>query len=255
MSCREGSAGPKGWLWYQPTNDSPRRNRLWQICRVRITSDPPHNTRGQGGTWGAVGRCFTSSSTAPAASASPRRLRHGKACSTVSTAGTGGGWPCRGLLPPPPIAYAACWCPSGPPGSRPLHCASDGCGNPTGKGNAPMEPPKGSYSPPQGGGRTSSRRTLLEMATLKGWNLLMAAKDVTSTRVCGLLQHTQPRSPPPSHPRAERRRCASPPGCVARAQRAVADGCPGSALRPLPRGGLCTAALSTATLSTPLPSP
>ena len=157
--------------------------------------------------------------------------------------------------PPPPIAYAACWCPSGPPGSRPLHCASDGCGNPTGKGNAPMEPPKGSYSPPQGGGRTSSRRTLLEMATLKGWNLLMAAKDVTSTRVCGLLQHTQPRSPPPSHPRAERRRCASPPGCVARAQRAVADGCPGSALRPLPRGGLCTAALSTATLSTPLPSP
>lgn len=29
------------------------------------------------------------------------------------------------------------------------------------------------------------------MATLKGWNLLMAAKDVTSTRVWGFLKEPQ----------------------------------------------------------------
>lgn len=203
-----------------------------------------------------MGRCFTSSSTAPAASASPRRLRHGKACSTVSTAGTGGGWPCRGLLPPrPPLPTLRVGVPAAPQVADHFTARQMAVEILREKGTRPWNPQKGSYSPPQGGGRTSSRRTLLEMATLKGWNLLMAAKDVTSTRVCGLLQHTQPRSPPPSHPRAERRRCASPPGCVARAQRAVADGCPGSALRPLPQGGLCTAALSTATLSTPLPSP
>lgn len=34
---------------------------------------------------------------------------------------------------------------------------------------------------------------MLEMATLKGWNLLMAAKDVTSTRVWGFLEEPQPR--------------------------------------------------------------
>lgn len=34
---------------------------------------------------------------------------------------------------------------------------------------------------------TSRNSTLLEMATLNGWNLLMAAKDVTSTRVWGFL--------------------------------------------------------------------
>lgn len=47
--------------------------------------------------------------------------------------------------------------------------------------------------PTPGRGRTRSRRTLLEMATLKGWNLLMAAKDVTSTRVWGFLEKPQPR--------------------------------------------------------------
>lgn len=35
---------------------------------------------------------------------------------------------------------------------------------------------------------TSRNSTLLEMATLNGWNLLMAAKDVTSTRVWGFLR-------------------------------------------------------------------
>jgi hypothetical protein len=29
ISCSEGSAGLCGWLWYQPTRDRPRRNRLW----------------------------------------------------------------------------------------------------------------------------------------------------------------------------------------------------------------------------------
>lgn len=43
---------------------------------------------------------------------------------------------------------------------------------------------------------------MLEMATLKGWNLLMAAKDVTSTRVWGLLEEPQPPLPqPPPHTR------------------------------------------------------
>jgi len=42
--------------------------------------------------------------------------------------------------------------------------------------------------------------TLLEMATLKGWNLLMAAKDVTSTRVWGLLEKPQPRCHHPPTP-------------------------------------------------------
>lgn len=47
MSCREGSAGPKGWLWYQPTSDSPRKNKLWQIWDrqkpwVRVLRDPQH---------------------------------------------------------------------------------------------------------------------------------------------------------------------------------------------------------------------
>lgn len=29
MSCKEGTAGLCGWLWYQPTRDRPRRNRTW----------------------------------------------------------------------------------------------------------------------------------------------------------------------------------------------------------------------------------
>lgn len=178
---------------------------------MRITSDPPHITRGRGGTWGAVGRCFTSSSTAPAASASPRRLRHGKARSTVSTAGTGGGWPCRGLLPPrPPLPTLRVGVPAAPQVADHFTARQVAVEILREKGTRRWNPRKGSYSPPQGGGRTSSRRTLLEMATLKGWNLLMAAKDVTSTRVCGLLQQTQPRSPPPSHPRADRADAADP---------------------------------------------
>lgn len=31
MSCSDGRAGPRGWLWYQPTNESPLMNRFWQI--------------------------------------------------------------------------------------------------------------------------------------------------------------------------------------------------------------------------------
>ncbi len=34
MSCRDGRAGPRGWLWYHPTNDSPRMKRFWQICNT-----------------------------------------------------------------------------------------------------------------------------------------------------------------------------------------------------------------------------
>lgn len=152
MSCREGSAGPKGWLWYQPTNDSPRRNRLWQICRADNVGPPPQYQR-SGGHLGGGGallylllHCARSLSVAQAAPAR-EGAQHRQHC------GDGGWVAVPGAAPPsPPIAYAACWCPSGPPGSRPLHCASDGCGNPTGKGNAPMEPPKGVLQSPPGRG-------------------------------------------------------------------------------------------------------
>lgn len=33
MSCSDGRAGPRGWLWYQPTKDRPRMNRFWQIWK------------------------------------------------------------------------------------------------------------------------------------------------------------------------------------------------------------------------------
>uniref|UniRef100_A0A8B9S6V8 Uncharacterized protein n=1 Tax=Apteryx owenii TaxID=8824 RepID=A0A8B9S6V8_APTOW len=116
--------------------------------------------------------------------------------------------------------------------------------------------PGGQRDPrPAGRGRTRSRRTLLEMATLKGWNLLMAAKDVTSTRVWGLLQDTHsprccrpPQAPPaPGHPQRGGCRTGAPmglgspralPGRVAGAQGAVADGDPGLVLRPLPGGAV-----------------
>lgn len=88
------------------------------------------------------------------------------------------------------------------------------------------------------------------MATLKGWNLLMAAKDVTSTRVWGLLEEPQPRCHhhprPPLHPwdwwwhpwGTGPRPRRTLPGRVAGAQGAVADGHPGFALQPFPRGAV-----------------
>lgn len=42
---------------------------------------------------------------------------------------------------------------------------------------------------------------MLDMATLKGWNLLMAEKDVTSTRVWGFLPRTGGGTQPQDIPR------------------------------------------------------
>ena len=82
MSCSDGRAGPRGRLWYQPTSDSPRMNRFWQICRRRRATDAKpassHLLR--------VGPlCSTSSSTAEAVSLSASLVRQGKALRTVST--------------------------------------------------------------------------------------------------------------------------------------------------------------------------
>lgn len=177
-----------------------------------------------------------------------------------------------GRPPARPGAYAACWCPTGPPGTPPLRSASGGCGNPKGKAkvsstrgvpsrhgsrSCPPVPPH--PRDPAGRGRTRSRRTLLEMATLKGWNLLMAAKGVTSTRVWGFLEEPQPlvprapRGPQPSPPPQRLPRGRWPCGDTAGATRGAqapapsrptwpCHGCPGCSSGRAP--GVCSPAFS-----------
>lgn len=94
------------------------------------------------------------------------------------------------------------------------------------------------------------------MATLKGWNLLMAAKGITSTRVWGFLQEPQPLVPraprgPPSPPRCPSSSHGAggrvgtqlgPPVGLKLCPTCPCHGCPGCSSGRAP--GLCSPAFS-----------
>lgn len=135
MSCRDGRAGPRGWLWYHPTNDSPRMKRFWQICNtVNKVNCSDYVT--------SLTKCFcrlTSSSTAGAASLSASRVRQGNALKTVSTEEHEMFLSVSNLQSlyssyKNDHTYTGCLCPIGPLNTPPPHLWSGDSENPMNRG-------------------------------------------------------------------------------------------------------------------------
>lgn len=138
----------------------------------------------------------TSSSTAEAASLSASLVRQGKALKTVSTESSrtrirlSAHASFLKLKRPERGAHAACWCPTGLRGTRPPRCWSGDSESP-GKGWGSERSDRvegGSVGALCRSFLTISSSTLLDTATLKGWNRLMAEKAESSTSVCGSLR-------------------------------------------------------------------
>lgn len=148
-----------------------------------------------------VSACVTSSSTAEAESLSASLVRHGKALKTVSTeiqserrtalARRSADLITMLSFVGKSCTHAACWYPIVPRGIPPPHWWSGDNGSPTAG-----EVAKLAFTCDQCEAGlfesllmlTISSSTLLDTATLKGWNLLMAEKADSSTSVCGSLR-------------------------------------------------------------------